>query len=463
MNKITTIIALLVIAVSARAWNIDYSKYTVKFAQEAVKSLVATKKKSIPNEQYNIALKKACTWYSDLAEIVVTRPFGSSNEITICEPKANGAPDYFNDIPYANELYVNGFIRLTATSENPRDGFYICSGQNCDRLITQVAISYFVRKDLPVAPSIHTFHHLGKHVQTRSNLITAHYQLMTTYIQLYIPTSQIPIFFEDLGSSVCISNIALEYLQPTDEDAMGEEFAAAEKQHAAGETYATISQANYNFAAATYTGNSPADANNDKTINSADVVAVYNYILNGDNKYNGHAYVDLGLPSGTKWATCNVGAAVPEAWGNFYAYGEHTMFSHDLANYTENNYTRPTSKPTMPGWKGWHYPTRSDFLELRDNTTVSKATINGNNCVTLTSKVNGNQLVFPLPGYVSNDGHHNNGIGYYWTDEQFASRTNLVMMFELLDSNQTPDFNSFYYRCDYEPISLRMTCNPPSE
>ena len=37
---------------------------------------------------------------------------------------------------------------------------------------------------------------------------------------------------------------------------------------------------------------------------------------------NGHDYVDLGLPSGTLWATCNVGAENPEDYGDYYAWGE---------------------------------------------------------------------------------------------------------------------------------------------
>ena len=41
-----------------------------------------------------------------------------------------------------------------------------------------------------------------------------------------------------------------------------------------------------------------------------------------DNTINGHEYVDLGLPSGLKWATCNVGANTPEEYGNYYAWGE---------------------------------------------------------------------------------------------------------------------------------------------
>ena len=37
---------------------------------------------------------------------------------------------------------------------------------------------------------------------------------------------------------------------------------------------------------------------------------------------DGHEYVDLGLPSGLKWATCNVGASKPEDYGDYFAWGE---------------------------------------------------------------------------------------------------------------------------------------------
>ena len=49
---------------------------------------------------------------------------------------------------------------------------------------------------------------------------------------------------------------------------------------------------------------------------------------------NGHDWIDLGLPSGTKWATCNVGADSPEEYGNYYAWGETTTKS----NYDWNTY-----------------------------------------------------------------------------------------------------------------------------
>ena len=42
----------------------------------------------------------------------------------------------------------------------------------------------------------------------------------------------------------------------------------------------------------------------------------------GNATFNGYDYVDLGLPSGTLWATCNVGATAPEGYGNYFAWGE---------------------------------------------------------------------------------------------------------------------------------------------
>lgn len=42
----------------------------------------------------------------------------------------------------------------------------------------------------------------------------------------------------------------------------------------------------------------------------------------GKSKINGHEYVDLGLPSGLKWATCNVGAKSPSDYGSYFAWGE---------------------------------------------------------------------------------------------------------------------------------------------
>lgn len=88
-------------------------------------------------------------------------------------------------------------------------------------------------------------------------------------------------------------------------------------------------------------------------------------------KINGHEWVDLGLPSGTRWATCNVGATKPEQPGGLYAWGETaTKTSYMPSNgktYGKNmddisgnaTYDVATAK-----WgKGWRMPTKDEFDE----------------------------------------------------------------------------------------------------
>ena len=54
-----------------------------------------------------------------------------------------------------------------------------------------------------------------------------------------------------------------------------------------------------------------------------------------------HEWVDLGLPSGTLWATCNIGANRPEEYGDYFAWGEVSpkkAYSHD--NYKWSDYSK---------------------------------------------------------------------------------------------------------------------------
>lgn len=56
------------------------------------------------------------------------------------------------------------------------------------------------------------------------------------------------------------------------------------------------------------------------------------------NSFNGHEYVDLGLPSGTLWATCNVGANKPEEYGDYFAWGEikqKTVYDWNTYKYSK--------------------------------------------------------------------------------------------------------------------------------
>ena len=94
---------------------------------------------------------------------------------------------------------------------------------------------------------------------------------------------------------------------------------------------------------------------------------------------NGHDWVDLGLPSGIKWATCNVGANKPKEYGNYFAWGEIDAKS----SYTESNSktygrqynscsraNRNRMDAARANWDGlWRMPTGAELQELLDECT----------------------------------------------------------------------------------------------
>ena len=88
-----------------------------------------------------------------------------------------------------------------------------------------------------------------------------------------------------------------------------------------------------------------------------------------DDPYNGHEYVDLGLPSGTKWATMNVGASSETDYGNYYQYGkgaaQYAATSGD-SNYSGTEDPLDSSVDTaVQVWGGqWHMPTIAQIEEL---------------------------------------------------------------------------------------------------
>ena len=156
---------------------------------------------------------------------------------------------------------------------------------------------------------------------------------------------------------------------------------------------------------------------------------------NNDGTINGHAYVDLGLPSGTLWATCNVGATKPESYGDYFAWGEtRTKSSYDwnTYKYSEGGYDKLTKYCSNPGlgyngfsddlimlepnddaatvnWgNDWHTPTTDQCSELYDNTYVKDVTQNGVEGRLFTAK-NGKSLFIPNAGYRMDD--EINGIG----------------------------------------------------
>lgn len=124
-----------------------------------------------------------------------------------------------------------------------------------------------------------------------------------------------------------------------------------------------------------------------------------------EDPYNGHQYVDLGLPSGTKWATMNVGASSETDYGNYYQYGkgaaQYAATSGD-SNYSGTEDPLDSSVDTaVQVWGGsWHMPTRAQMQELTANTTYQWVTNykgSGINGGTFTA-TNGAVLFIPAAG-----------------------------------------------------------------
>lgn len=115
---------------------------------------------------------------------------------------------------------------------------------------------------------------------------------------------------------------------------------------------------------------------------------------------NGHAYVDLGLPSGTLWATMNVGASSETDYGNYYKYGYgSTQWENSSAGYygTETPLQRSLDTANQVWGGGWHTPTQTQCRELINKTTVTITTIDNIKCAKFTAQ-NGNYIVLPFGG-----------------------------------------------------------------
>lgn len=121
----------------------------------------------------------------------------------------------------------------------------------------------------------------------------------------------------------------------------------------------------------------------------------YNYIAPPPPQHNGFEYVDLGLPSGTKWATCNVGADSETDYGLYFSWGETKGYS----GYTDTKYFNWAGYDLVENWDtpdkyfylygsedgktvldleddaanvnmggNWHMPSKEQFNELIANT-----------------------------------------------------------------------------------------------
>lgn len=143
---------------------------------------------------------------------------------------------------------------------------------------------------------------------------------------------------------------------------------------------------------------------------------------------SGHNYVDLGLPSGTKWAISNVGATAPEGYGDYFAWGEtitketyewstyrycngssSTLTKYcTQADYGNNGFTdnlttlQSSDDAATANWgSAWRMPTKEEFAELKNKCAVTRTTHNGVNGSLFTGP-SGNSVFLP-------------DIGSYWS------------------------------------------------
>ena len=175
---------------------------------------------------------------------------------------------------------------------------------------------------------------------------------------------------------------------------------------------------------------------------------------------NGFEYVDLGLPSKTMWATCNVGADKPEDEGLLFQFGRVDGYKYrDSNNQFITNSQRTTSGKVYKkndildlgddaahvnmGGK-WRMPTGSyssstdkfdgDWGELLNNTTHEVVTINGVQGILFTSKINEHQLFIPF-------------MQGYWSDGRFAGAGSDA---SVLSSQVRPSNVIYAYSLDFD-------------
>ena len=179
---------------------------------------------------------------------------------------------------------------------------------------------------------------------------------------------------------------------------------------------------------------------------------------------NNHPHmIDLGLPSGTKWACCNVGAATPEENGGYYAWGEtEEKEVYDWSTYTHsgdhhsNNLGKHISKTQYDvaheKWGDkWQMPTYVHMKELYDNCTYTLTSVNGTSGLMLTSKFNGASIFLPAAGFIKNSTTYLSDGGMYWSDTQ--NENYIVTTFEFIggDFYLTSESNH-YLGCSVRPV-----------
>ena len=178
---------------------------------------------------------------------------------------------------------------------------------------------------------------------------------------------------------------------------------------------------------------------------------------------NGHDWIDLGLPSGLKWATCNVGATTPEGYGNYYAWGEtSTKTEYTVGNSVTDERSmndisgNATYDAARANWGStWRLPTKAEMEELVNNCTWTWTTQNGVNGSTVTGP-NGNSIFLPAAGCYHSSPYRVGEIGSYWSstpDDGFSSQLAYYLSIYYLNNYHVVGHTYRYYGFPVRPVS----------
>lgn len=171
-------------------------------------------------------------------------------------------------------------------------------------------------------------------------------------------------------------------------------------------------------------------------------------------------YVDLGLPSGVKWATFNVGASSPEEYGDYFAWGEISPKD----SYTiENSLTyekeigdiagNPEYDVARANWGGsWRLPTKTELEELKTECTWTLTTM-GNHVGYKVTGPNGNYIFLPAAGFRGPSFYSVGECGYYWTSSPDESYTQVACALYFYSGYHSVDGFSRRYGISVRPVS----------
>ena len=182
-------------------------------------------------------------------------------------------------------------------------------------------------------------------------------------------------------------------------------------------------------------------------------------------------YVDLGLPSGTLWASCNIGANAHEEYGDYFAWGEtETKSNYDWSTYKYakgaddkltkycnnsdygyNDYT--DSRTTLErsddaasaNWgSDWCMPTAEQFQELRDKCKWTWVSLNGKNGYKVEGQ-NGNTIFLPAAGCrYGTSLYYDGSYGLYWSSSLDSDYPYSGRNLYFYSGGVNPDY--WYYR-----------------